>query len=68
MHPDYIDTQLDVDTAQKLYWGKNIRSVKADLDPRRAFSIREPSTLTLEKGNHQTELFGPARLIRCGRS
>lgn len=70
MHPDYIDTQLDVDTAQKLYWGKNIRSIKADLDPRQVFSIRGSSTLTLEKEGtvNQTELFGPARPIRCGRS
>ncbi|EFY84859.1 hypothetical protein J3459_017514 [Metarhizium acridum] len=40
MYPNYIDTQLDVDTAQKLYWGKNLlrlRSIKADLDPRQVF-------------------------------
>jgi hypothetical protein len=40
MYANYLDTQLDADTAQELYWGENLprlRRIKATLDPDQVF-------------------------------
>ncbi|EPE27842.1 FAD-binding protein [Glarea lozoyensis ATCC 20868] len=40
MYANYVDTQIDVDTAQKLYWGRNLlrlQSIKTKLDPNQVF-------------------------------
>ena len=40
MYANYIDTQVDGDTAERLYWGDNLprlRAIKAQLDPNQVF-------------------------------
>ncbi|KAL5345005.1 hypothetical protein ACLOAV_009958 [Pseudogymnoascus australis] len=40
MYVNYVDTQLDVNTAQTLYWGRNLlrlQSIKTKLDPNQVF-------------------------------
>ena len=40
MYANYVDTQLDGETAQKLYWGDNLRRlrrIKKKLDPDQVF-------------------------------
>jgi hypothetical protein len=40
MYANYLDTQLDSETAQKLYWGSNLgrlQQIKSKLDPGQVF-------------------------------